>query len=632
MTISPSNIERVSQAFDGGDTFDFSVLPTLSLDGTKVVFESRADNLVSNDFNGQSDIFLTDLASGTTSRVSELPGGNDAFGDSYNAMISGDGGTVVFESNADGFVGNDFNGQNDVFAKDLATGNVVRASLRWDGTEIFGAFDGSISNDGRYVTFQSFDSNVTPNDFNGWDDVFVRDLVNNTTMDVSNFGVGGSQSDFGSYNAAISGDGQFVVFESMATNLVNDDFNGQTDIFVRNLQAGTTEKISQSFDRLDADNMSYGAAISDDGRYVAYSSQANNITSSDNNGFVDVFLHDRDTGTTTRITDAMNGTGTDLFDVAISPDGMIVTYTSYDPGNPFPQTAKTYAYDQNTGETTEILANGFAGPIGFSGDNTVMAFGADVDGLTPDDANGMPDVFVAATGIEPPPIMTEGVFTDGDDMMDLNLTDLVVDNILDYTNAMGGSDTIIMAEEALQGLPFFGGDGNDMIVGSSGNNFISGDDGNDTLVGEGGDDSIVGGQGWDLLFGGDGDDSLMGGADNDRLYGDADNDQLNGGGGDDQLIGGSEADTFVIAGSQSGMDTIQDFSIGEDLLLLDDVLGGDGTLVIGFADLDTDFNGMIDESDAFVTADAAGLTLDFMGGSVTLSGIAMMTETDLAVA
>lgn len=633
MSINLSAIERVSSAFDGSAANDFSFGPSLSLDGSKVVYESLANNIVTNDFNGFFDVFMRDLDTGTTTRISELSGGGDAFDNSYNAMISGDGSTVVFESNASGFVGNDFNGQSDVFAKDLATGNIVRASLRWDGTEIFGAFDASVSNDGRYVSFQTFDDGVTLNDFNGREDIFVRDLVTGTTMDVSNIAVGGAQSDDGAYNAEISGNGQFVVFESMSTNLVNNDFNFMTDIFVRDLANGTTEKISGSFDGFDADDMSFSGAISDDGRYVAYLSQANNITAGDNNGFVDVFLHDRDTGTTTRISNAMSGTGTDLIEVSISPDGMIVTYGSLDPFDP--NNNKTFAYDQTTGLTTEIAGIGFNGMVDLSGDNTLMAFGADLDGITPDDTNGFPDVFVADTGIEPPPPPTppqDGVFTDGDEVLDLNLVDLMVDNILDYTNAMGGSDTVIMSEDAIASMPFFGGDGNDTVIGSRMANFIAGEDGNDTLMGDDGDDGIVGGNGMDLLFGGDGNDDMMGGADNDRLFGEAGDDHLNGGSGDDQMTGGSGNDEFVIAGDATGLDLIRDFSMGEDMLVLDDVMGGNATLITDFGDLDTDFNGMIDGADDFVMADAGDLTLNFMDGGVTIEGISMLMPTDVAVA
>lgn len=632
MSVNLSNIERASPAFDGTSASDYSFNPSITADGTTVVFDSFSANLIPNDFNGVHDIFLRDLTTGSTTRLSELPGSVESFFDAWNPQISGDGSTVVFETMEGGYVGNDFNGSTDVFAMELGTGNVVRATIKWDGTEIFsGAFNSSISNDGRYVAYQTFEDGITLNDFNGFEDVFVRDLFTGTNLDVSGLGLGGAPADGMAGNPEISGNGQFVVFESMATNLVASDFNFHMDIFVHDLATGITERITNAVGGGDPDNYSADSAISDDGQFVAFLSHANNLTANDGNGFIDAFLNDRQTGTTIRISDGTSGTGTDLMEISISPDGRFVTYGSMDPFNP--SIGKTYIYDQQTGTTQELLGVDFATPTDFSADNSMMAFATEAS-IDPADTNGLLDIYAADTGIAPPPPppISSGEFTSGDDTVDLNLVSFDPNDPMANTNALEGSDTVFLSNDSFNNLPFFGGDGNDMIIGSTNGDFISGDAGNDTLMGDDGDDGILGGDGLDLIFGGDGHDDLAGGADNDRLFGDNGMDDLAGGFGDDQLTGGADADTFHFSGDMTGADIVKDFTAGEDTLMLSQVLDFGGNLIASFADLDTDFSGNLDLGDANTSTNGTDLTLDLMGGSITFDNILNVAQADVMVA
>jgi len=633
MGIQLSGFWRASEGLGGSDSHDFSFNPTLTSDGGMVAFESRADNLVSNDFNGFVDVFVRDLATGQTTRVSDPPGGGGAGApaDSYNPMISGDGSTVVFESFGSGFIGNDFNGQTDIFARDLMTGDIERVSVDWLDNEIFGgSFNPSLSDDGRYVAYETFASGVTPDDFNGHNDVFVRDTVTDQTLPVSSIAWDQGPTNGSSFDATISGNGQFVVFASDADNLIANDFNFMMDVFVHDLATQTTERISQGMGGVDANGFSSDAAISADGRYVAYISDATNITADANNGFEDVFLHDRQTGTTMRVSGAQSGTGTDLVDVSISPDGRFITYGSFDPFNP--PGAKTYAHDVAAGMTTELVGIGFGGETDFSADNSKIAFTSEVDGLVPNDGNFVTDTFVADTGIQPPPPTgTIGPFSDGDDTVDLAQEAIDLNHLLDYTHAMDGADTVMLAEGGFAAMPFFGGAGNDILIGTRDVNFLSGDAGNDTLIADDGNDGLFGGDGIDMMFGGNGDDSLAGGLGRDRLFGEAGMDMLDGGNDDDELFGGMDADIFIIGGAMPGMDLIRDFMAGEDTLVLQGVHDAAGAMVTSFAQLDSDASGMLDAADSNIMIDNGHLKLTLMGGGVTIEGQMMLDSSDVAI-
>src|SRR5689334_4892864 len=167
-----------------------------------------------------------------------------------------------------------------------------------------------VSPDGRFVLFDSSASNLVPLDANGWQDVFLRDRLGGTTLLVS-VGTGGVQSNGPSVDYALSADGRIVAFQSYGSNLVPGDTNGTYDIFVRDLQTGQTSQASVSSAGVGAETNSFGLSLSSDGRFVAFCSGASNLVAGDANGVADVFVHDLQTGQTTRVSLDSSGTEAD---------------------------------------------------------------------------------------------------------------------------------------------------------------------------------------------------------------------------------------------------------------------------------------------------------------------------------
>ena len=242
------NTERISVDSDENQGSGHSGSPSVSDDGRYVAFSSGAD-LAANDTNGVGDIFVRDRDLGTTELASVSSAGVLANSHSFQLSISGDGRFVAFASLATTLLppGQDTNGAVDIYLRDLVAGTTERVSV--DSNEIQSNGEsslgnpGAISDDGRYVAFQSNATNLVNSDTNGFEDVFVRDTVAGTTTRIS-VNSAEVQADFGGMQPAISGDGQTVAFTSGATNLVGGDTNSRTDMFVRDIQAGLTERIT----------------------------------------------------------------------------------------------------------------------------------------------------------------------------------------------------------------------------------------------------------------------------------------------------------------------------------------------------------------------------------------------------
>lgn len=229
ISISPN---RLSGRLPGNG---YSGSPSISADGRYVAFTSRASNLVPNDTNFNTDAFVFDRQTGTLTRVSTAADGTQHNGEHCAVSISANGRYVALASDATNLVPGDTNGIIDVFVKDLQTGNIERVSTASDGTQSSGPnlnAGGALSADGRYIAFVSAASNLVPGDTNDASDVFVKDRVTGVTERVS-VANGGIQGNSYSKNTAISGDGRYVAFESIASNLVPGDTNNFGDVFVR---------------------------------------------------------------------------------------------------------------------------------------------------------------------------------------------------------------------------------------------------------------------------------------------------------------------------------------------------------------------------------------------------------------
>src|SRR5689334_4894228 len=312
--LAAGTLELVSVSSSGAQGDDASGAPSVSADGRLVAFQSEARDLVPHDANNKFDIFVRDRQTGATELVSTNSRGAQASVGSFTPAISGDGRYVAFQSSAHNF--SEFNNSfTDVFVHDRQTGTTEQVSVASSGVPgngESGRFSGiSISRKGRYVTFASEASNLVPGDTNDARDVFVRDRQAGTTERVS-VGPHGAQAEggeIGSVHPSISADGRYVAFESDATNLVPGDTNGHEDVFVRDRQAGTTERVSvgQGGAQANGDSGFAGLAISGDGRFVAFASDASNLVKGDTNGATDVFVHDRQAGTTERVSVGQGG-------------------------------------------------------------------------------------------------------------------------------------------------------------------------------------------------------------------------------------------------------------------------------------------------------------------------------------
>jgi len=317
-------VDAVNVNSDGiqanGNVYDAVV----SGDGRFVVFESDATNLVPDDTNDQDDVFLRDRFTGRTTRLSVSSTGQQANRACANPDMSADGRYIVFSSLADNLVSGDTNGENDSFLHDRVTGSTTRISLTADGSQLQApGANPSISADGRFVTFDTDDGSFSSG---GGNQVVRRELSNGECTVIS---VGTDGRAASGFRGVVSGDGRFVLFSSSSSDLVPGDSSTLHGLFVRDAVAGTTSRVSVT---------SQGAAvkpgtmrhISDDGRLVVFTSDAPNVVDGVTGDHERVYLHDRAAGTTTLVSAANDGTPADAACSApqISPDGRHVSFSS----------------------------------------------------------------------------------------------------------------------------------------------------------------------------------------------------------------------------------------------------------------------------------------------------------------
>jgi Tol biopolymer transport system component len=286
-------IERANLVPAGGESAGPAYHPSISGDGRFVAFWSGASDLVAGDWNAHSDVFVRDRIAGATERVSAPPIAGESDGDSDSPSISRDGRWVVFGSGATNLVLHDLNGRRDAFVADrrLHTVELASAGTGWVQSDEI-SFPGSISDDGRYVTFMTAAANLVPGDGNGTVDAFVRDRWNATTECVS-VDASGAVGNSVSFATSISADGRFVALYGMASNLVPGDTNGWDDVFVHDRRTGGCERVSVGTTGLEGDGASMACDLSADGRWVAFASLATNLVAGDTNGKFDVFVRDR---------------------------------------------------------------------------------------------------------------------------------------------------------------------------------------------------------------------------------------------------------------------------------------------------------------------------------------------------
>ncbi len=396
-------VQRISvQAFGEDGSFG-GKFPAISYDGRYVGFVSRSANLVRGDANGEEDVFVRDRLLGTTERVSLGTTGAESNGASTALALSADGNVVAFFSDATNLVDGDDNGGWDVFVRDRALATTERASVSSSGVGANApASLPALSGDGRFVAFTSTANNLVVGDTNAFTDVFLRDRELGTTERIS-VGSGGVPADAPSQGAVVSGDGRYVLFQSDASNLGGGD-NGASDLFLRDRTAGTTELITAGVFGSAADGPSELGAISSDGRYVVFSSLATNLVYGDLNEQVDVFLFDRVQGSMERVS-VSAGEGNDYSgSPSLSDDGRFVVFSSYADNLVSGDDnlgSDIFVRDRHSATTARVSLDAFGvqadsgsyAPV-ISGNGHVIAFSSTASNLVDVDENHDADVYV----------------------------------------------------------------------------------------------------------------------------------------------------------------------------------------------------------------------------------------------
>jgi Tol biopolymer transport system component len=394
---------RVSVSSTGTQGNDFSSKPSISSNGRYVAFMSDASNLVGGDTNGMWDVFVHDMQTSTTRRVSVDSFGNQGYGSSSGASISGDGRYVAFMSWADNLVKGDTNSVYDIFVRDRLIGTTTRISISSGGTQGNGhSLYPSISANGRFVGFQSFASNLVRGDTNGVYDIFVHDRMTGMTTRAS-ISSSGTQGNAGSLEelVSISADGRYVAFESTATNLVSGDTNGMKDIFVRDRKLGVTTRVSVAPDGSQMNYYSERPSISANGRYVAF----------ETNYIYKIFIYDGKTGKTEGLSLPSGMTGESL--PSISADGRYVAFGSSYSATPqyvFIHDRQTVITSLVSINSSRIPGNDYSNYASISADGRHVAFESSATNLVSGDTNSELDVFVHDRGssVAPKPLSPSG--------------------------------------------------------------------------------------------------------------------------------------------------------------------------------------------------------------------------------
>jgi Tol biopolymer transport system component len=651
--------ERVSIASDGTQSNYGSYSPSISGNGRYVAFSSDADNLVAGDTNWSEDIFVYDRKTDQTRLISVASDGTGGNDNSKYPSISDDGRYVAFSSDADNLVVGDTNWSEDIFVYDRKIGQTCLISVASDGTQgNLSSYSPSISADGRYVAFGSSANNLVAGDIDWYDHIFVHDRKTGTTTRVS-VASDGTQSNSYSYSPSISANGRYITFMSWADNLIAGDMNGLPDIFVHDQNTGQTSLVSLASDGTYSNSWSYSPSISADGRYVAFASSADNLVAGDTNGTDDIFVHDRKTGTTTRVSVASDGTQSTSYSSSpsISNDGRYITFMSYADNLVVGDTngfLDIFVHDRNTGQTSLVsvssdttLSNSWSYSPSISANGHYVTFASSADNLVAGDTNGTADIFVHILNTSTTASVGDKVWNDSNvngiqDPEESGIAGISV-QLFDSSNTLI-ADTITNVE----GLYHF----NDLDAGNYLLKFVPPADYAFTMQDAGTNDSfdsdadIITGQtavtllkpgekdlSWDAglyqvkftgtkdadtLIGNDGHNMMTGLAGNDKLIGNDGNDTLDGGIGIDTMIGGLGDDLYMI--NTNGDRVIEKAGQGIDHVHtpMSDTLGNqvENLTLIGNAAITGTGNGLANT----ITGNNANNTLNGLAGHDTLIG------------
>ncbi|MEO6987342.1 MAG: DUF4214 domain-containing protein, partial [Aquihabitans sp.] len=371
--------ERAGKAQHNGNSFS----PVISGDGRHVAYSSAASNIVPGDTNGQIDVFVWDRYRGITSRITN---GNAM---SRQASISRNGRFVAFQSFATNLVGGDTNGQPDIFRWDRDTGQTIRIT---NGNGASGI--PSISGDGHAVAFLSEASNLVTGDTNNKMDVFRWTMADGIVGITHNAGTGNTKANGDSDWPTISADGSTIAFVSKATNLVANDTNGHSDLFVH--RGGSIKAVTKGNMATDE-----RPSLSADGQVVVFASPASNLVANDTNNSFDIFRHHLQQGTVSVTYGAGNG---DSKAPSVSASGNEIAFEStasnHVPGDTngkqdvFRWRHDTPGYERVSVSQTDQQSNDMSLEPSISDDGRLVAFESYASNLVPGDNNGTGDIFI----------------------------------------------------------------------------------------------------------------------------------------------------------------------------------------------------------------------------------------------
>jgi Tol biopolymer transport system component len=412
-----ARIVRVNVGPSGAQANRSTTGAVLSASGRYVAFVSGATHLVRDDSNGTRDVFVRDLRTSWTSRVSLSSTESESNGPSAKPSISADGSVVAFPSSATNLVADDDNDLQDVFVRDRARGTTERASIGATGEADGASLAALVSANGRTVVFSSDASNLARGDRNGALDVFVVDRTKHMTTTRIGVSADGASADR-SEASSVDSRGRVVGFRSYAPSLVPHDSNGLADVFTYDRRADVIQRVNVSTVGDEADAATFRGMVSGSGRFVGFRSRANNLVPGDTNDALDVFVHDRLLGLTTRVSVSSAGAEANAAGLRrssrgsmfmsrpfLSANGRYAAFTSRAANLVVGDTNGTsdvFVHDLWTGRTIRVSltvhgteANGDSFVSGISADGRVVAFTSLADNLVPGDTNGRRDVFVA---------------------------------------------------------------------------------------------------------------------------------------------------------------------------------------------------------------------------------------------
>ena len=396
----PAAIIRVTTDMDGGHAGGSSFSPSISGNGTRIAYSSRAGDLVAGDDFIFEDIFVYDEPTGSTILVSVGADGGPANHYSYQPAISTDGTKIAFTSWASNLVLGDTNGRSDVFLYDMMTGAIRLISVGpLGGPVAVNSSQPSINADGTIIAYR------TQTDTGTWT-ISVYDSETETSTNIST-NVAGSPADGDSRWPTISGDGTKVAYQSTASNLVEGHTNVHWDVFLYDMVLETTTLISTSTEGTPGNGPSQYPSISSDGTAIAYVSSASNLVTR-STSFWDVFVYDVLTGTTVVVVTSIDGgrANASSYSPSINADGTVIAYSSTasnlvegDTNN----RRDVFRYETLTGTTTLISTDAEGGPAShdshepsINADGTIIAFASKASDLVIGTAGGYQNVFLAS--------------------------------------------------------------------------------------------------------------------------------------------------------------------------------------------------------------------------------------------